>query len=210
MHLQGAGEMDGVESPQRAALSKVSGTLRDLRRQLDHDEMSEIAIECGNSTSERRASCPPRADGARARPALWDTRHARSQPWRQRRVGTSSRPFRPRARRASPARSCRDTGSAAILDYGVRDGTTADARRVVEANGLAASPRDPAALYQRAYDRIRPLARSRWHDDRDGPIPVGHGDHPRRTRASVALNLSLSCRTPICVFATTSRSARPG
>jgi len=59
--------MDGVESPQRAALSKVSGALRDLRRQLDHDEMSEIAIECGNSTSERRACHARLAPTARER-----------------------------------------------------------------------------------------------------------------------------------------------
>jgi len=71
--------MDGVESPQRAALSKVSGTLRDLRRQLDHDEMSEIAIECGNSTSERRACHARLAPTARERGPRFGIRDTRGR-----------------------------------------------------------------------------------------------------------------------------------
>src|SRR5207247_1443920 len=51
LHLQGAGEMDSVEPPQRAALGEVCGSLRDLRGKLDHHETSEVAIEGGDSAS---------------------------------------------------------------------------------------------------------------------------------------------------------------
>jgi len=204
--------MDGVESPQRAALSKVSGTLRDLRRQLDHDEMSEIAIECGNSTSERRACHARLAPTARERGPRFGIRDTRG------RSHGGSVEWGPRLVRSGLAHVELHQRARVEIQDQRRSSTTASETERPRMRGALWRPTGlpPAHAIRPLFTSVRTTASV------PSPAPAGTMTatgrfrsvtvitSPRRTRASVALNLSLSCRTPICVFATTSRSARPG
>ena len=121
------------------------------------------------------------------------TPHSERGPWSAR--------SRPPARTASPARSYRDRGSAAILDDGVGHRATAYARRLRDPCRLSAGPREPPAPHQGPHELLLLFRSANGHDEGYRSVAIGHRHrlpppNARQRRAQLVLELAYADARP--------------
>src|SRR5438132_1423771 len=197
--------MDSVKPAQCAALGEVSGSLRNLRGKLDQHETCQITIERGDGASESGSSDGCLALAARERGPRLGIRHTGGCDHRS---GVEPCPCLLR-----PSFAHVDLHECARIEIEDQRRSSTPACETDGPRTRAAFSRPtglpPDHASRPLFTRVRTtvsassvaLAGTMIATGRFRSVTVIAS--PRRTRASVALNLSLSSRTPICVFAMT-------